>query len=215
MLSSPVHRRTLTPPELKWLLNARAELNGRAASYTERQGKLRAQVAELEARLQASKAALASCTELIADAASGLSAMDVTIQLGFPQTDPAAAGAVKAHLRYGERGALTKFVQEHLRLVAPQGFTAAELKGLVIQRFGLVLLTRMERDRLKSSLSTTLRQIRDRYGTVEAVSTGVRSQTRWYWKQPTTLDDLRRMVERSSMSEEEPPDERAPHPNKI
>lgn len=215
MLSPPVHRRTHTPPELKWLLNARAELNGRAASYTERQGKLRAQVAGLEALLRASKAALASCTKLIADAVSGLSAMDVTIQLGFPQTDPAAAGAVNAHLRYGERGALTQFVQEHLRLVAPQGLTAAELKRVVIQRFALDLVTPMERARLKSSLSTTLRQIRDRHGTVEVVSTGIRSQTRWRWKQQPTLDDLRRMVERSSMLEEDPPHERAPHPNKI
>lgn len=204
-----------TSPELKWLLNERAELTGRAIAYVEHQKQLKAQVMRLEAELEASRTALATCAEAIAKVASLTAAMDVTIQLGFPQANPSAGGAVKAHYRYGERGALTSFLQEHLRLMSPRSSTAAELRRVVMQRFGLVLLTPLEQDRFKGSIRTTLLQIRDRQGTIEAISVGERGQTRWRWKQAPTLDDLRRMVERSSMSEEDPPHERVPHPNKI
>jgi hypothetical protein len=207
--------RTRTPAELKWLLNERAALCGRLAAYAEPREELRARVFRLETELQASRAALSVCDQAIAEVSAAIAALDTTMHLGFPQAAPASAGVVRAHTKYGERGALTNFLQGHLRRMSPQSFTAAELRSVVVPHFGLTFLTPREQRKFRSSFSKMLIHIRDRQGTIENLSVGEPAQTRWRWKQAPTLDELRRMVERSSLSEEEPPHERAPHPNKI
>jgi hypothetical protein len=128
--------------------------------------------------------------------AAQLAALDKTIALLHPRANPAAGGSINAWAgRYGKRGGLTTFVREHLKSIFPQSLSCSEVRVLVTERFGLVLFTKKERIRHRSSVDRLLRRLRDRDGVIEKVD-GNSGQPRWCWKQAETLEDLWRRVER-------------------
>lgn len=78
--------RSLTPPDLKWLLVERATLAGDLLQMELRRAELTAEIAKTKSRVQA---------------------LDTTIRLCHSNARPDAAGAVRRHTPgYGRRGAL-------------------------------------------------------------------------------------------------------------
>jgi hypothetical protein len=199
--------RSRTPPELKWLLNERAALVGQAQYAAERAALLDRRVQRLDELLTAARADLDEVEEVAASVAARIEALDLTMHLVGSDVNPAAAACVRAWAgRYGERGALTAFVREHLRSIAPQAVQASELKPLVIDRFGLVLKTPVERMKLKDSIRTVLGKLRDGDGLLETVENwqGRRSQPLWRWKSATSLEDLYRLAPATAGAADEP-----------
>lgn len=203
-----------TPSDLKWLLNERAALEGQAQLASERQSTLERQVARLSLELEAATSELAAAREGGSAIAKRLDALDATIRLMHPGVNPTAAGCVRAWAgRYGERGALTEFVREHLRSIAPYASLAADIQQRAIEHFGLVLNTPLERSRFKNSLRTVLRQLRDQHSVLESLANwqGRRSQPLWRWKQTSPrLNSLRQAALAAEAA-----DEREPQPDSL
>lgn len=206
--------RVQTPSDLKWLLNERAALEGQAQLASERQSTLERQVARLSLELQEASSELTQTRDSASAIADRIGALDATIRLMYPGVNPAAAGCVRAWAgRYGERGALTEFVREHLRALSPYASLAADIQRHAVEHFGLVLSTPLERSRFKCSLRTVLRQLRDQHGVLETLENwqGRRSQPLWRWKQSTpALDALRQAALAAEAA-----DDKDPHPDAL
>jgi hypothetical protein len=186
--------RTRTPPDLKWLLNQRAALKGDVRFEAGRRTALERQFARLSLRLQALSSELAQANERTTSVERNLWAVEEAIRLMYPGVNPDASGCVHAWSgRFGERGALTACVREHLQAVSPSALPVADIQKNVIKRFGLVLKTIEDRDRLRWSVRTVLRNLRDLQGVIEALDdhSGIQLRKLWRWKQPATLEQLR------------------------
>ncbi|MEK8049177.1 hypothetical protein AACH10_02895 [Ideonella sp. DXS22W] len=212
--------RTRTPPDLKWLLNERAALLGVADRVSERQRALALNLKQLEVELSVVAAELEAARSHAAAVAGKLHALDTTLGLMHPEVNPAAAGCVQAWAgRFGERGALTAFVQEHLRALWPEATLAAEIQRAVVAYFGLEVRTPQERRRLKSSLCTILRQLRDHHGVLERVENwrGRLPQPLWRWKSHApSLAELQLAADAAEdEDDEEVGGERAPNPDPV
>lgn len=195
-----------TPSDLKWLLNERAALKGQSQRSSERRSKLKQQVERAALALEAARSKLAHADDLAAGITQRIDALDSTIALLYPAVNPAAGGSVNAWAgRFGERGALTAFVREHLQSIAPYSTKAADIQRQAIAHFGLALDTPHDRFKFKNSLRTVLRQLRDDRDQIESFDNyqGKRNQPLWRWKQHApTLDDLRRQAAAAAEADE-------------
>lgn len=98
-----------TPPHLKWLLSERAMLAGELARLAERIEKL---------------------VVLRDQATEKLRALDRTLARADSRVRPDAGGIVRAHTRYGARGALTDFIVLQLEQAAPAFLDTPEITHL-------------------------------------------------------------------------------------
>lgn len=186
-----------TPPDLKWLRNQRAAVAGDLKRAESRITWLIKRLDRLMSELPQIQAELSWTQERLATKSAEHAALIRTIELTEAGFNSLADGTVRAFGgRYGKRGGLTAFVQEHLRAIAPQSIGQAELTKLTAAHFGIVLLTREERMRHSDSVRTILRQVRDTYGVLERIpgSRGKWSQPRWRWKPEPTLDNLHKLA---------------------
>jgi hypothetical protein len=168
-----------TPPGLKWALNQRAAVAGRIELLTQR---VRAVQTELDAA--------------IAD----LAALDRAIAVLDARVRSDALGPIRAWAgRYGERGALNRFIEKKLRDAGQVGITTTELSLAVQVEFGLDFATSGEREAFQQqSLKNRLLEWQKRgvlEVTYEAVSNG--RVARWRMKQPVTLAELAERASRT------------------
>ena len=171
--ASPREAKT-TPPDLKWLLNERAAIAGEVQKIATQCEHWDTKLAEAERRYQEvvkehTAVALPLKEELLRNQVV-LQALDKTLSLAYKNVRCDAGGVVSAWAgRYGERGALTQFVQETLIQVAPESLCVRDVMYACVLRFGLNLPTPADRKSLKFSVRSTLSTLRDR-GLVEKVT---------------------------------------------
>ena len=167
--------RERTPPGLKWALNQRALLSGRA-------DKLAARVAELQVQLHSTLADMA--------------ALDATIALLDSRARPDALGSIHGWAgTYGKRGDILRFIQEVLRSVGSGGLDTGTLGRTVIDHFGLEFESVDLRNKfINGTVRSALRRLEAR-GLAERVGENApRHLPRvWRWKEGPTLEDLARL----------------------
>lgn len=185
--------RTRTPSALKWLLNERAALAGKAEKTRRRIGRLEEMVAARESTLAGAKATLAEAQRGHQETLSTLQALDITLELAHKNVRPDAAGIVCAWAgKYGKRGALKAFIARALREAAPRALTTSSIGAAATQHFGLQLETPDEKRAFRDTVRGSLRQLRDVDCKVESLHerrSGSPSAI-WRWKSALTLADL-------------------------
>lgn len=155
-----------TPPHLKWLLNERAMLAGELARLAERIEKLVA---------------------LRDQATEKLRALDRTLARADNRVRPDAGGIVRAHTRYGARGALTDFIVLQLEQAAPAFLDTPEITHLCAVRFGFVFESAPEFSEFKhNNVRRALRTLRDAGRIESRRQPGHKAPTLWRLKLPAS-----------------------------
>ena len=117
-----------TPPDLKWLLNERASIDGAIEAQQDRRNGLGLKLAKLRHQLEIVQRDHDRSTVTISRFTANREALDAAIAMAYEQANPESAGTVRAWAgRYGERGALTAFVRASLQAAAPNSLTMTVL----------------------------------------------------------------------------------------
>ncbi|MFO1336865.1 MAG: hypothetical protein U1F53_01290 [Burkholderiaceae bacterium] len=210
--SSHPSRRTQTPPELKWLLNERAALAGRLAGLHQAAAKQRLLVLAAEARLAKRLATLAELERTAAGTLAKMDALGATISLGYPEVSPDSAGTVRAHTRFGQRGALTSFLLHAVTEAGTEGLATARLTDLVRDAFRVPTSNRAERRSLLSTVRNRLKELRDIHQlVVGARGPAAISDTVWRLRPSSPLQGLSQLKALAAAAEAA--DERVAQPN--
>lgn len=171
--------RTRISPHLKWLLNERAALRGEVETLVTREAHIRAELAAVLEKRRSREGRLAAVERVLVGADSNV-------------VCPEVVNAWKG--RYGERGALQAFLLQTLTEHAPHALDTLMLLELVVNRFGLELVTGAERKRFcDNTLRPALRQLQAQ-GLVESMRTRRTGRSIGEWRRAPNLElaDLRR-----------------------
>lgn len=171
---------------MKWLLNERAALAGEYARAVAKQKALQAKVEKLRCQLDKTLQQRESAGVAATRAQASLDALDATIALVNSQVEPAYAGVVDAWAgKYGERGALGKYIAQALQEAAPQALTTTVLINLAARQFGLTFTLPKDRRNFRKSVSSALTALlkRDQIEPLHSREEG--SHGLWRWKDPT------------------------------
>lgn len=209
---SPCVARTRTPPDLKWMLNERAALAGKAEKILRRIGGLTELVAALESPLALARNTLAGALRARHETLSTLQALDATIALAHGNVRPDAAGTVFAWSgKYGKRGALKAFLVQALQEASPCTLTTVYVITAATQHFGLQFETAAEKLAFRDTVRQGLRKLRDVDGTVESLHERRLGSPAalWRWRAIRSLADLAALSSRQEASGEQ--DEYAAH----
>jgi len=187
-----------TPPDLKWLLNERAALVGKATKaqakkdvLTVRREKLERQVANAAAAIEAAQRSKEQCLASIA-------ALDAIMEMVDTKVNVGAGGKVNAWAgRYGPRGGLIAFISRVLEKAAPQPLTTTVLVDLAARQFGVTFNTPDERRSFRKSVCSALTGLHKRELIAPLHSRGQGSHGLWRWGQP-----LPSLAEMAAASEE-------------
>jgi hypothetical protein len=170
--------RVKTRPDIKWLINEAAALNGRRERL---EGQLKEISDELSDVIEARNACVLTLN-LITSAQSKSPGMTLP--------------TVNAHRDYGDWGGLRKFVCETLASVAPEAMDGFQLALLAEARLGLKFSCAEEFRRFRrNSLGNVLRYYRAKgvVETAEAPSSNPRHIPMWRWKSGCSFDELQRV----------------------
>lgn len=121
-----------------------------------------------------------------------LQALDRALALaGQPDTD-AAVGVVRAHTRYGTRGALTRFIASELRSALPLGLDTAEIARRCAARFEQDFDTPQAMQRFQDvNVWRALRTLRSNGLATATRQAGRHGANLWHWVVPaSSLHDL-------------------------
>lgn len=159
---------------MKWLANELAAVAGELE-----------RVDEALRRLQARKERLLGVHAALSDVAGLLTVPEL----------PAVVPAVRAHSRYGKRGALRALLRELLRAAYPGAVDTLALTEAAVRRFGLTFPNAEERSLFRSeSVGKALRRLCER-GEVERlhdIRVTPNSVGAWRWKvEAPSLEELR------------------------
>lgn len=195
--TAPCLARTRTPPDLKWLLNERAALAGKADTSQKRIDSLKKKAAALESKLEGVRGAIAITQRARQETLSNLQALDLTMEMAHRNVRSDAAGTVHAWAgKYGKRGALKEFIVQSLREASPCALTTVALIAAATQHFGLQFETITEKLIFRQTIRRYLRLLREVDETVESLHerrTGCPT-ARWRWKTAPTLADLKALA---------------------
>lgn len=177
-----------TPPPLKWLSERRARLAGQLQKQTRALQAGQARSAKL---LEDISRLHTSIAELCVD----LQALDSTIGLYDSRVRPSSIEPVGAWQgKYGERGALKRFLAQELKRDAGAWLSTSCLAALACERFSLSFDTELAYRRwLKGSVGGALRMLANQGLAERGHDPSTVDRGRWRWKQPVelTLADLR------------------------
>lgn len=172
-----------TPPDIKWLLNERAALAGEHERATAKRDALIAKREKLEKQLSKVQKQMEATNVAAQRAQASMEALDATMGLIASQLNVAAGGAVVAWAgKYGERGALSAFVEEALRQASPEPLTTSVLVDVAAAQFGVTFAVPLDRRNFRKSICSALgtlhrRQLIEPMHSREAGSHGV-----WRWR---------------------------------
>lgn len=189
-----------TAPELKWLLNERAAIAGVLVRRQERCANLLERLVRAEKLVESLRMKVAQAQAQTKALEATLAAFDRTLDHAHPNVAPDALGPVNGWAgRYGERGALKRYVAKVLEAAAPLPVEVRVLYRDVATHFRLDLQTPGERERLRDSVKTALRALRDGSGVVESIpdQTSGAGTGWWRWKPAPTITDLRALAQAS------------------
>lgn len=168
--------RTVTRPDIKWLLNEAAALTGQLAQLDQ-------QAAEIATRRLAIERTHAACLRTLG-----------ILSTPLPGGRALALPTVKAHRPYGGWGALRAFLRKTLETAAPSNLDTMELALLAVEHFALEFANADEFYRFKNnSLGNALRYLKntglvDHAGARETASANFAI---WRWK--NQLPDIREL----------------------
>lgn len=159
--------RTRASPHLKWLLNERAALKGELEALVAHEARVRSELAAVDEKRRIRESRLAAIERILAAADSNVACPD-------------AVSAWKG--RYGQRGALQAFLLQTLTEHAPHALDTLMLLELIVNRFGLELVTAAQRKRYcDNTLRPALRKLQSE-GLVEALSTRRTGRSVGQWR---------------------------------
>lgn len=184
-----------TPSYLKGLIETRARAAGDLSVR-------RHAVAVAAAKLKAAELALAQAStsllelrERQAEAEQELADCDRLIRKASRSVDPTKLDPVRAHDRYGHRGALTEAVCGYFKAHAGRTIPTPELLDAIAAQFGLVFSSPQERQHWKEG--SLLRAVKTLVaaGLVEGLHgrkhrAGFRGQWRWKGDAPSSLAEI-------------------------
>ena len=166
--------RTRIAPEVKWVANEVAAIRGELERVDESLARLTARRVKLQEKLAA--------LENVAEQLAAVPFVDVAV-------------TVRAHGRYGERGALRNWLRLVLKQAYPSALDSLSLTDRAVEVFGLQFASAHERYRFTTdNLGSALRRLVDA-GELERIHDARRPSNRtgaWRWKvQDCSLEALR------------------------
>lgn len=186
---TPTSAQTRTPPDLKWLLNERAAINGVADVLRKDVNTLRRLMGPAEAYLERLRVRLSKCELQLQAKQRELDAFDEVIALAYPTVRSNAGGSVRAWAgSYGKRGSLKACVLAHVRAAAPNPVSIREVFTVVVAEFNLTLPTRTDERCVRRNLRKLLADAAD---VIERLPKSDRWETGLYrWRAACTLSEL-------------------------
>jgi hypothetical protein len=172
-------------------------------------------VAALEHSLAAERARLATLEDMAAETTAVIRALETSIRLGHPGAEELPVKPVKQHTRYGARGSLIGFLLEATTAAGPKGVTTGQLVNRAAEAFGIPVATSREREALRFTVRSRMRELRDLHGAVvgELGAVGKRSETIWRRPSLPSLDALRLEAAAIGVATTGGPDEHSANPN--
>lgn len=186
-----------TPPHIKWLLNERAMLQGKFQRLTERLHVHKERIEAAQATLHKERKRLSSAQLAHGDVLQKIQALTIAIDGLAPEVNPDSVGPVNAWAgKYGQRGALTVFLKEHLQDAYPNALTLQGICLAVQLKFALATSTTFERKNLRDTIHSRLR-ICQAQGLVESLHSPVLSTRAsvWRWRRESTTFEMLRQQE--------------------
>lgn len=211
-------RRTHLPPELRWLLRERQVVAGRLVDEQAAVDVQRQAVAALEATLAAERTRLAELEATASKTVSIIRALETSIRLGHPGAEQLPIKPVKQHTRFGARGSLIAFLLEATTDAGAQGITTGQLVDRAAESFGMSVVTSKEREALRFTVRSRMRELRDLHGLVVGESrAGVGKRTENVWRRAASmpLEELRLNAAAQGVTTAGGLDEHSAHPNPV
>lgn len=197
-MTDSISGRTRTPPDLKWLLNERAAVAGAIEKATARCNHFTGRLARLQELMESVNRRAQLAFRVKSRHQRTLEALDATIGLAYSQVRADAAGVVDAWAgRYGERGALKKFVGQVLQEAFPATVDMQRLMGHTACQFEILIVTPADRRSLNYSVKSSLSALR-KAGIAEQTHkpSGGSGPGIWRWKPPTSFADIAAKAQR-------------------
>lgn len=172
-----------TPPDLKWLLNERASVQGAIDAKLKQQATLEAKIQSLQNQLENTESKLKQAVISLERHRANLAALDTAMAMTYEEANPAAGGSVQAWAgRYGSRGSLSAYILEILKAAAPNPLTMPVLLDMAARNFEQTFQTPQCRRSFRKSVRSALHLMRAN-GTAEALHDGKGSTPgQWRWK---------------------------------
>ncbi|WP_040039011.1 hypothetical protein [Noviherbaspirillum autotrophicum] len=154
--------RTVTPPDVKWLINEAAALAGELE-------RIDREISDLAARRERELATLARQREKVRRARDACLA---TLELSTtPMATEVSLPVVHAHRPYDRRGGLLAFLRDAITQAAPAAVNTELLARMAIEHMGLQILSPKEYSRFKhNTIGRALRKF-EQDGFVERILT--------------------------------------------
>ena len=216
--SLPPSRRTHLPPELRWLLREREVVVGRLVGQQEAVNAQRQAVAALEHALSVERARLAELEATAAETVSVIRALETSIRLGHPGAERLPFRPVRQHTRFGARGSLIGFLLEATTAAGVDGITTGQLVDRAAEAFGMPVATSKEREALRFTVRSRMRELRDLHGLVVGESragVGKRTEIIWRLVAPMSLEELRQDAVARGAAVRSAADEHPAHSNSV
>lgn len=216
--SLPPSRRTHLPPELRWLLREREVVAGRLVGQQEAVDAQRQAVAALEHALSVERARLAELEATAAETVSVIRALETSIRLGHPGAERLPLRPVKQHTRFGARGSLIGFLLEATTAAGVGGITTGQLVDRAAEAFGMPVTTSKEREALRFTVRSRMRELRDLHGLAVGESragVGKRTENVWRLAAPMSLEEVRQDAVARGAAVRSAPDEHPAHSNPV
>ncbi len=184
-----------TPSALKWLAESRGRIAHKHSANASVILLLEAKVATLSSELRITELMLSNAKENQLKLDSELKALDQTVQIFDEKLDPSKIESIRGWQgRYGERGALRKYLQTFAESNAPAYLSLSDFALATIAEFSLVFSSNNElREWCHNTLRRALRVLSDR-DVLEARQDDISGATSWRPKQqkPKSIAALRK-----------------------
>ena len=183
-----------TPSALKWLAEKRGRVAHQVQSNASTGALLQEHIESLVMELEAARLQLACIQKRGVQFVAELSALDQTVKIYDETLDPTCIEPIKAWKgRYGERGALRRYLRNALQEASPADLSTAELAFRAMEEFSLEFVNKSERQQWWDNSLRRALGCMHQQGLVEKAESGLNTFQRWRWKQeqPKTLAELR------------------------
>jgi hypothetical protein len=185
-----VTTRTRTSPEIKWLLNERADVAGVLEVLGKDIPAALKRLQALEQEVAVARRLFQALEQKQLAAVGDKAALDAVLQSTHSGLNVAAAGAVRAWAnKYGKRGSLKDFILGLIRGALPHSVSTTDIVAAAQEQFGLVFETPENRKRFRAVITKLFTRAKCD-GLLQRVPSPTGSAGQWRWVEKSLATEL-------------------------